>query len=256
MNTTAGSEPSSPLPPTLQTQSSKSHSPRTMVAPKKQIKSASAKSSPKSSPRIKSKSKSPKESPVVEPLSPPVLQTYPSFTDAIDTTETTDTATRETRSLKSISDLVLSEYRHSDPGTRIDMNDLVSKTQVTKRRFYEIMNVMECVGVVRKEERDAYYWVGYKNVEKTINSIFETTADLSAKMTSINSLCYQFIAMFAIKHMISINDVREEYDLDSRPARCKRLYDIANILESLGLITKSEKVKSKQMYTWNGPPSN
>ncbi|GAM23731.1 hypothetical protein SAMD00019534_069060 [Acytostelium subglobosum LB1] len=145
---------------------------------------------------------------------------------------------RSDKSLKKICDMLLDVFANStDP--KINLESLTARLQVNKRRFYEILNVMECLGVVAKEERDCYHWKGLQNITTSLYSIF--------------AMSILFIRLFLVREQVSIQDAKDTYNLTSMPAKCKRLYDIANILDSLGIIKKVPKVGTKQYYVWAAP---
>ncbi|GAM26787.1 hypothetical protein SAMD00019534_099620 [Acytostelium subglobosum LB1] len=157
-------------------------------------------------------------------------------------------------SLRKMSDTLLGEYRNAPSGQYVDIRRLVEKIKVTKRRLYEIMSIMEYFGVVRKEVRDTYYWTGLNNIAQAVQTkVFDAPPDQQPHKTSFTNLCHRLVCLFVSRPVLSIVDARDELGLGSMPARCKRLYDIANILESLGLIAKSVKVGGKQLYMWQGP---
>ncbi|GAM26786.1 hypothetical protein SAMD00019534_099610 [Acytostelium subglobosum LB1] len=145
------------------------------------------------------------------------------------------------RTLKSITEAFLDEYRTAEPEMYIDIGRMVDRLQVTKRRFYEIMNVMECFGVVRKEVRDTYFWLGFDNIGASIKAIQQLSQALASagvpqpsvtavavdpygtKVSSITTLCHQVVNLFLNRRVTSMVDVRESLHLCAKQAPCKRL---------------------------------
>ncbi|EFA84644.1 hypothetical protein PPL_01634 [Heterostelium album PN500] len=204
----------------------------------------------------------------------PIAQSIPSprISASLTTSNGAGPVKRSEKSLKKICDILLDEFRDCSR-MKMDLETLKTKLKVNKRRFYEILNVMECLGVVTKEERDTFFWNGLQHIRPNIISIYVnssaelnhstngfSTSDASSETSepsikSISNLCHLFIKLFFSRHQVSIADAKEIYNLESMPAKCKRLYDIANILDSLGIIGKVPKTGSKQYYQWLGPPT-
>ncbi|GAM28147.1 hypothetical protein SAMD00019534_113230 [Acytostelium subglobosum LB1] len=84
-----------------------------------------------------------------------------------------------------------------------------------------------------------------------------TKISLSQQKSTKLSLIYkQFIKLFFIYDTVSCKNAKELYHNYLTTAKSRRLYDMALILDSIGLITKSDNPgKNKvQYYRWNGPP--
>ena len=80
------------------------------------------------------------------------------------------------------------------------------------------------------------------------------------KVKSLGSFCQQFICLFvAWKHVISLEEAAREIADDSciddklLKTKIRRLYDIANVLQSIGLIEKTHRSDSrKPAFQWIG----
>ncbi|EFA83252.1 hypothetical protein PPL_04042 [Heterostelium album PN500] len=190
---------------------------------------------------------------------------------------------RTNKSLKSICDSFLEEYE-GNTRKRIKIEMLSQKIAVDNRRFYEIIKVMQCLGLVEKEGKNEYYWVGRDNVTNNINNIFHSsrnyitdetefvcenckhhheqnntnspvTANEDAEDTGISKQCKQLIKLFFLHNTISCQDASIILNCQKK-AQGKRIYDIVNILYSLQVINRLDRDGSKkQFYTWKGPPT-
>lgn len=59
------------------------------------------------------------------------------------------------------------ELIKSGPNQTIDLNEAVQKLHVQKRRIYDITNVLEGIGIVRKSGKNHIRWVGEVKHYKT-----------------------------------------------------------------------------------------
>jgi transcription factor E2F7/8 len=80
------------------------------------------------------------------------------------------------------------------------------------------------------------------------------------KVKSLGHFCQQFIVLFVSwKRVISLEEAArsisdgEKIDEKTLKTKIRRLYDIANVLQSIGLITKTQMSKNrKPAFQWVG----
>ena len=125
---------------------------------------------------------------------------------------------------------------------------------IQKRRLYDVINVLESVGCIKKTTVDAFHWAGFGNIPHTINKLLESfgfpnTSLLYSKLFSYNqhisiaTLTQYFIICFFIFHRPSLDIKQVALFLSKENGRYKttlcKLYQVTHILESAGIIEKS-----------------
>eukprot|EP01132_Coremiostelium_polycephalum_P002488 gene2488-3080_t len=174
---------------------------------------------------------------------------------------------RKEKSLGTLCDLFLSEYSNK-PQHQLVLVDIAHHFKVDKRRIYEIINVMECISIVTKMGKNAYYWSGISKVHQYVHSIFHSNQNLfssgpefvceKCKLKSeSNLLTNKDVTKKQGEHaMVTIEDISKFIKAEKNCAKSKRLYDIANIFVSIKLIDRAEQPSSRKVfYSWRGPPS-
>ena len=125
-----------------------------------------------------------------------------------------------------------------------------------KRRFYDVVNVLDVIGVVRKLDSESFKWIGFhglkdriyeiaKNrgvfdMKKTLSEIIPSNDSISiSKFTEYFLVCFmaldqKYLDIKEISAFLSRNNDRGKTSL------CK-LYQIAQIFDAIGIITKTER---------------
>lgn len=158
----------------------------------------------------------------------------------------------------------------------ISLDDAASKLNVERRRMYDIVNVLESLGIIQRSKFLLTPRIAKNNYEyRGLDHIPAALADLAAappetegkKEKSLGSLSRRFVLLFletksrtlsleeAAQRLIEGDSKLRSKTLANSPAKVRRLYDIANILLSLGLITKQNSQR-KPSFKWIGYTKN
>ncbi|KAH7934022.1 hypothetical protein HPB49_020577 [Dermacentor silvarum] len=183
------------------------------------------------------------------------------------------------------------EYTSSSDHIIVSLDEVAKHLGVERRRVYDIVNVLESVGMVTKEAKNKYRWFGKGALLETlpklksneaINSGQVTAASMGAdngggtvtiqdlelrREKSMGIMSQRFLMLFltsppktvsldlAAKVLIGDPTVDKTQSLVYK-TKIRRLYDIANILTSLGLIRKVTVTESrgrKSAFKYIGP---
>ncbi|OHS94353.1 hypothetical protein TRFO_11216 [Tritrichomonas foetus] len=140
------------------------------------------------------------------------------------------------------------------PEKEFNVNSVCKAYDFQRRRFYDVINVLEAIGLCSKLNSETVKWNGISNVPKTLESIQKElkvnspTATLEeifqnnhcigiSNLTISFILCYLVmrVPMLDIKHVaMFLSRSNKRY----KTTLCK-LYQITHILEAAGIITRS-----------------
>ena len=149
----------------------------------------------------------------------------------------------------------LIELCNKDTTEHYDMFKVSTHLSFHRRRFYDVINVLEVIGCCVKLDTDTFLWNGLGNVRDTITKMAYTNGVFSKDVTldsilpnedciSIGKVTEHFILTFLAlqEHCLDIKKVSfylSRYNNRSKTTLCK-LYQITHIFESMGILTKTE----------------
>eukprot|EP00890_Picochlorum_soloecismus_P001734 jgi/Picsp_1/2561/NSC_00792-R1_transcription factor dp-1 len=184
--------------------------------------------------------------------------------------------TRISRTLKELSENFLAEFCSKDEDTIIDVDVAAQVICASKRRIYDVVNVLSGLGLVVKSHKGRYIWKGYSSASESIEHIMERhskpeqqEAEKKSWSDESNNRTIQMMPCLTEKFvfkLISSPDKRIELEKaalelmgpiedhkKSSKARIRRLYDIANVLQTLGIIEKSKCEDARSaVFVWKG----
>ncbi|XP_061523920.1 LOW QUALITY PROTEIN: transcription factor E2F7 [Phycodurus eques] len=178
-------------------------------------------------------------------------------------------------------------YPPPDKPICISLDDVSTSLGVKRRRIYDIVNVLESLAIVGRMAKNSYLWHGRLRLEATLHELqrqglqqgYQRHVALAAgegersrddnshaagnrKHKSLRIMSQKFVMLFLVsKTQIVTQEAAakvliEESQDSSSQTKLRRLYDIANVLTSLGLIKKvhmREERGRKPAFRWLGP---
>ena len=136
----------------------------------------------------------------------------------------------------------------------INIDKTCNKYNFQKRRFYDVLNVLESIGYCTKISTEIVIWNGRSNIPKTfeklqyaykVNLMTSSLEDIFQGQQSIgiSNLTIMFILCFLVMRVYSLDIKHVAMFLSRLNNRYKttlcKLYQITHILESAGIISRS-----------------
>ena len=206
--------------------------------------------------------------PIPDPLPCPLIMAPPQL--QLDAAETQPASTQPTKSLSALCSNFLDLFKNAPPtrdniGTTVEICQLTEHLGVKRRRIYDIVNVLEAIDVVSRVKKNTYRWNGKDGLPRWFaelqrSGLEEEAAkalDVSSsigngggKVKGMTQTAQRLIQIFLVsgRREIAITDAAEEImpftaaeQADRQKAmkqKCRRLYDIVNVLQSIGVIQK------------------
>ncbi|GIX87303.1 transcription factor E2F7 [Caerostris extrusa] len=156
----------------------------------------------------------------------------------------------------------------------VSLDDVCSKLDVERRRLYDIVNVFESVDMLKKEAKNKYKWFGQTYLKSALykiklaaehENVLAKLKFVFKKEKSLAIMSQRFLMLFLVSSskVISLGvaaKVLNGFQKTERSAQIKtqirRLYDIANVLSSIGIIQKDVTVGKKPAFKYIGPDDN
>ncbi|KAJ9568147.1 hypothetical protein OSB04_004113 [Centaurea solstitialis] len=196
---------------------------------------------------------------------------------------------RKQKSLGLLCSNFLSLYNRDGVET-VGLDEAAARLGVERRRIYDIVNVLESVGVLVRKAKNTYYWKGMGAIPKALEQLkisdddederfsnhsasFQDKVDLDSmhkasgsfksenrKEKSLGLLTKNFLKLFlcTTSDMLSLEDAAKILLGDARNpsltrTKVRRLYDIANVLSSMNFIEKIHHPETrKPAFRWLG----
>ncbi|KAK9938368.1 hypothetical protein M0R45_015111 [Rubus argutus] len=196
------------------------------------------------------------------------------------TTKRNSSYSRKQKSLSLLCSNFLSLYNRDDGATSlIGLDDAASRLGVVRRRIYDIVNVLEGVGLLARKSKNTYTWKGFGAIPNALKELKEEGLDLTPIPTCSNNplddtkrekslalLAQNFVKLFvcsgfaAESKSISLDEaaklllgVGDSQNVSVMRTKVRRIYDIANVLSSVNLIEKIHTADTgKPAYRWLG----
>uniref|UniRef100_A0A3B4BAK2 Transcription factor E2F7 n=1 Tax=Periophthalmus magnuspinnatus TaxID=409849 RepID=A0A3B4BAK2_9GOBI len=216
--------------------------------------------------------------------------------EALEEDETEKKPSRKQKSLGLLCQKFLALYPDDPPPNSpiwISLDKVANSLGVERRRIYDIVNVLESLMIVGRMAKNSYSWYGRRRLESKLmelqrrgreqgyhlqmepgegngesnpqpgsNPLLKPTSD---KDKSLRIMSQKFVMLFLVSKTQTVTldaaaKILIEDSQDSSHSKYKtkvrRLYDIANVLTSLGLIKKvhvREERGRKPAFKWRGP---
>ena len=138
----------------------------------------------------------------------------------------------------------------------IQVKAIGKKLGFKKRRFYDLINILDAVGCCPRMDVDSFIWLGFDNIVKKLTEIattlgvFDPTKTLSdiiinTGCLSISKVAIDFIMCFISMEKETLNIIEVATFMSRKngreqTTRCK-LYQAAAILDNIGILSKTNE---------------
>lgn len=154
------------------------------------------------------------------------------------------------------STLAFIENCKKKPQAKYDIRTISEQMGFRQRRFYEVVNVFDALGVCYKYDSETFQWIGFEQVRYKIEMIASNRGAFFPNYSlekifsnrgciSVQKVTEEFILLYIALEMRRINILEAATYLSrendrEKTTRCK-LYQVAAILEIANVIKKTDK---------------
>lgn len=189
---------------------------------------------------------------------------------------------RKTKSLGLLAENFISTYSTTE-NAPISIDHAAKHLGVERRRIYDIINIFESLDIVQRKCKNTYDWMGVQHLPQVFgkfqqDAFLEFTqeaienglyqgASLNPRQVStplgqkksLGKLSQQFVQLFLVgRKIMNLKEVSDKIlgttteNIRGLKTKIRRLYDIANVFLSLGLVQKleGETRRDKPNFCW------
>jgi transcription factor E2F7/8 len=158
---------------------------------------------------------------------------------------------------------------NDETGALVELNELATHLGVKRRRIYDIINIMESVHIVSRLKKNTYRWHGmeklpmyFARLQKDGLAELRSGVQPDKQIKGMSLTCQKLIQFFLTTGLaeIRLTDAAEAVLGPSNgedktfKTKIRRMYDIANVLTSLGIIRKENvagnAAKAQPSFKW------
>ncbi|KAM3143400.1 hypothetical protein pb186bvf_004461 [Paramecium bursaria] len=145
----------------------------------------------------------------------------------------------------------------------VHLDQMTLLLKVERRRLYDIINILESVQVIKRKCKNQYLWMGFRKIMRTVEMYQENVDSMDLACTkrekSLEVMAAGIIRMFLYGSKVwtleeAASKLAEKNNLEKVKTKIRRLYDIANVFRSIGLIKKIHLSNNKPAFEWVGIP--
>ncbi|KAL7517455.1 hypothetical protein ACHAWX_002376 [Stephanocyclus meneghinianus] len=164
---------------------------------------------------------------------------------------------------------------NDETGALVELNELAAHLGVKRRRIYDIINIMESVHIVSRLKKNTYRWHGTEKLplyfaqlqKEGLREMQQGIRPDEKQIKGMSLTCQKLIQYFLVTGLMEIRlaDAAEAVlgpskdEEKSFKTKIRRMYDIANVLTSLGIIRKENvagsSTKAQPSFRWVYPIS-
>ena len=161
---------------------------------------------------------------------------------------------------------------NDESGALVELNELATHLGVKRRRIYDIINIMESVKIVSRLKKNTYRWHGtdklplyFARLQKEGLAELRSNIPRDTQIKGMSLTCQKLVQYFLTTGIMEIrlSDAAEavlgpsQGEDKSFKTKIRRMYDIANVLTSLGIIKKENVAgnssKAQPSFRWVYP---